>query len=339
MRNEDSALRHSIQWTREIAKNYDGLTVISTYLGNHQEFSPNSRLVELGGGSLINRLVAFYKLWILALTFYKDRNHLVAFYHMTHKPLNIIGPVLRIMGIRQVLWYSHSRKSLSLRFAMLWANAIVSPTIRCFPYSTEKVVPVGHGVTTHSVRLNQIESRDCSEKVLVLGRIARIKRIENLIYAIFESQSRFKISLCGRIESKEYLSYLTNEASAQQIELEVLGDLSGESLENKLSEFCIGFSGTVGSVDKAPLEMNQFGIFVASDNEDLQTLSGQNEIICELFGVTISEFSVREQIAWWKGLTKTEKKALSCRLSQFSQTHNTIPRVAQNIQRVLNDSD
>lgn len=327
----DSALKHGLDWAMELSKYYRYTTVVSTHVA--KGFLPPRRisLVELGGGTFLKRLRAVAKLIVLLVKIWKSSSQSTVFYHMSHKPLLLLGPFLKLRGINQVLWYSHSQGSLSLRIATFWASTIVSPTKSTFPYNSQKVIPIGHGIKMLDMPSEVIKNRAFNDKILVLGRINRVKRIEDIFPELLQTNHNLSLVLAGRIEDSEYLSELKRESSLKNLGWEVLGDLKSNELIHELCVHSLGFSGTKGSVDKAPLEMNQFGIFVLTVNPSLLEISGQKEVVRAMFNRDLSRMTIKQQIEWWCDLSLSDKKKLAEELNIFSKRSNSIEEVVQRI--------
>lgn len=331
----DSALKHGYDWAIELSNYFEYTTVVSTRVGTRLTLPKNTQLIELGGGTFFRRLRAGAKLIVLLLRIWKVRSRSTVFYHMSHKPLLLLGPFLKLGGINQVLWYSHSQRSLSLRIASLWARTIVSPTKNTFPYRFKKVIPVGHGIKNVELPIEVFKNRKFNGKILIVGRVNKVKFIEDVLLGLSQTKYSLSIALAGRIEDNDYLSQLKEQCLFQNVGLSVLGDLESSELVHQLCDYSLGFSGTKGSVDKAPLEMNQFGIFVITLNPSLLEISGQREIVSALFNHDLTQMNIQQQFKWWCDLSLSDKEILAEELSIFSKRNNTIKAVVKRIVELL----
>jgi glycosyltransferase involved in cell wall biosynthesis len=217
---------------------------------------------------------------------------------MTTKALAFLGPILRILRVPVYLWYSHQATPTSLRLSLPFINLVFSPTKESFPIQTEKLLPTGHGITVKATPYleSRVRVRDWSS-IVVIGRIARVKRIEDLLIAVKSSSiSDLKIELIGPIQDQEYKLWLQDLATELGIELQFLGSLNRKDLETTIRKKAIIYSGTCASVDKAPLEAAAMGCLVITNNVDLQILSGMSHFWMRAFCMDGAKISLEKQI-------------------------------------------
>jgi len=115
----------------------------------------------------------------------------------------MFGWFYKSIKVPQVLWYSHSAKSLTLRVGSIFCDAIVTPSRDCFPIKgSKRVIEVGHGI---QVALFEEEWNRSKRKrdIVVVGRISRIKNLELIVDAVSRYQDisgvRIEIDLIGPI--------------------------------------------------------------------------------------------------------------------------------------------
>ncbi|NDE05106.1 MAG: hypothetical protein EB003_10725, partial [Flavobacteriia bacterium] len=110
----------------------------------------------------------------------------------------LLGALNRLLGITQFLWYSHHYADLYLRFSHKFANYFFSPTLESFPLQLgAKVIATGHAINFDSVLFGTTDysAPRKRDKLLNIGRIAPVKRIENLIYAVSEYRQMCQLEL------------------------------------------------------------------------------------------------------------------------------------------------
>jgi hypothetical protein len=276
----------------------------------HTEFgfqfgSKNIILSQIGGGSFPKRVLAIFKLIGITFKIIMSRQKNICFFHMTTRALPIVGPILKFFQVPIFLWYSHQSSPLSLKLSLRWVDAVFSPTKNTFPAQAKRLITTGHGLVPAQSKMelnNQEsvydESIDGERKsILVIGRIARIKRIENLLIALANGDITNCIVECiGPLQDQTYFTFLLDLAKELNLEIIHIPALSASELSDYTSKKSLVFSGTQGSVDKAPLEAVANGCLLISTNDDLLNLSGMNDFWLEEFNRKGCEISLETQI-------------------------------------------
>ena len=95
----------------------------------------------------------------------------------------LAAPVVRPVGVRVLLWYTHWRASRLLRLAERVSNAVLTVDRRTFPLDSEKVRPIGHGID-----LSEFACSDNSVtpdlRAVALGRYSAAKGLETVLRAV-----------------------------------------------------------------------------------------------------------------------------------------------------------
>jgi glycosyltransferase involved in cell wall biosynthesis len=326
MDQDNKILSHSILWARKFASNFEETLVVTTHAGFQKKINDNMRILELGGGRFLTRFTAIGKLLFVLVKIILDKKRAIVFYHMTTRPAVIIAPIARMFGIKQGLWYSHQKAPKSLKFATLFVNSIFSPTEKSFPIKTAKLIQVGHGIETSFWSQLPVKS-NTSTCIAVVGRVSRVKRIESLIQACSRIQNnQIKVEIIGPVDDGSYLLELEELCHKVQVDFDHIGELRKEELLNNSYNYRMVYSGTLKSVDKAPLEMMATGMPIVSSNIELMQASGMDGFWREHFQEELSAQPLETQI----------RRFLDCELelSQISELRTLIEK-DNNLDRLI----
>jgi len=102
--------------------------------------------------------------------------------HMSPVYAIAAAPLTRPLGVPLLLWFTHWRDSRSLRVAERLATGVVSVDERSFPFSSRKLVAVGHGI-----ELGEAPARRPAEgalRLLALGRTSPAKGLGTIVDAV-----------------------------------------------------------------------------------------------------------------------------------------------------------
>lgn len=274
----DPVTAFAVDWIRAFAEISDEVVVFSTHVGTFKAPS-NVTVIELGGGTPKKRLFGLLKLYRSAIYVSNIRGRKIVFHHMSEKTAFLVGPILRILGIKQGLWYSHNRKSHVLKLASKFVNYIFSPTTNSFPIKTSKIRPVGHGINMSRFQKNRNSTLNRTG-IVSLGRISKVKNLEVIIDALSQvSPPRPSLTLIGPImEEDKYVEDLIKRAEDSGVELTLENGIRYTQVPKVISQFSMAFSGSPNTVDKSVLEAAAVGCFVLSENEFVLELSGMSSV-------------------------------------------------------------
>ena len=274
----DPVTAFAIDWINAFAENAEQILVFSTHVGKYR-LPTNVRVIEIGGGSFQKRFVGSLRLLKSFSKARKLTGEKIVFHHMSEKTACYLGLLYKVAGIRQGLWYSHNRKSWTLRCAVRFVDFIFSPTVNSFPINTSKIRPVGHGIKmARFAKLELINSPKTG--ILSLGRISRVKNLENIIDALSRTiPPRSKLTFVGPVmETEEYVQKLELRALNADVELEIKQPVAYADIPEAISHYSMCFSGSPNTVDKSVLEAAAVGCFVLSDNRHVLELTGMKEV-------------------------------------------------------------
>ena len=253
--SQDSILvSHTYSWIREMSKYFDHTTVVCVRASS-SPYSQSIDVIELGGGSTRNRIKAILRLAKISLQIFTHRSESVIFHHMLIQPLAMFGWFYKSIKVPQVLWYSHSAKSLTLRVGSKFCDAIVTPSKDCFPIKdTKKVLEVGHGIQV--APFEEVWKRTRRRRdIVVVGRVSRIKNLELIVGAVSQYQTisgaRIEIDLVGPILDIGYSEYLIEFSANKGVVLRFISAQSAKMIPSLLSQYRYSYNGNPKTLDKS----------------------------------------------------------------------------------------
>ena len=324
-------------WVESFANQAAEVVVYSTHVGAHS-LPGNVEVNEIGGGSPRKKVIAIFRLIWSAIKEIPNCKDLIVFHHMSTRSLLITGLIYRSMGVKQGLWYSHSKKSISLKISHIFANKIFTSTSNAIPISSPKISFVGHGLKTQRFLYRISTSPRSRSGVVAVGRIVPIKKVELLIAAVFKSgMPELRITCLGPFEEEsEYPQKLRNMAKLKKVDLVLKGAIPYDEIPDSLIKYDFIFTGTPRSVDKAVIEGALSGCFVISSEEQALKLTGMDKVFEELGFRGIP--TLEEQLVTLSGLHAREKELLRSKLSTRARELNDLDRTTLEILRKIESS-
>lgn len=296
----------SIDWIEGFKNHFEITDVVSTYVDKNFRLE-NTRILEIGGGSLGARFLAILKLFKFALFLIPKRKEYVVFHHMSPRTAVFPGILFKVFGINQGLWYSHSSRPLALKLAIRIVDYIFSSEKNSFPITSFKAHFVGHGISLKKFGDVQLTKRR-SSSVLFLGRLSRIKNLHKLIDAVAMLEEKIPITLIGPQSDKEYLEELEKSASKKNVTLIIKDSVNHDEVSQNMQQFKYFYSGMEKSVDKSALEAAISGCLVLTTDLGTQDLSGMKEVWDNC--ATIDFQTVDKQIEFLENLGQKELASL-----------------------------
>ena len=337
---ESKVLAIAHDWVEEFSKSFSRVHVISTHVGT-TSLPINVTYSEIGGGNLLKRIRAIFRLLRLIPTIVSSRHELMVFHHMSPRTALIIGPLFRLLKIPQGLWYSHSHKSQELALAVHIVDKLFSSTPDALPVSSRKSEFTGHGIPTKKFiewRIKTEEAR--SIPMISIGRLAPIKRFESGIQLVSKlgraNKEMLIVGPVGKLDN--YPKTLSDYAQTLDVKLEFLGPKTYKEIPNLLSRAKYFYSGTPQSVDKAAIEAALSGVFVLSENRNTMQLCGMDSIL-SLLGYEVGE-SLQKIVEGIEHLQPSQithaRKEVSLAAEKLSDLQNTCALIVESLQEVEN---
>lgn len=226
--SSDPVLGFASVWIRELARRCESIDVITMYQGAF-DLPDNVRVFSAGRERGLNkaaRLANFYRhlLRLLAAEHYD-----ACFAHMMPLFAGLAGPLLTARGIPTVLWYAHRQKSAQLRLGLMMSRRVVSADATSFPYATDKLRVIGHGIDADFYAPGDPASPSPTGRPLIVqvGRLAAIKHQKTTIRAIAETETA--LTLVGGLQDGYPADYADElEAMIQRLKLTDRARLTGD---------------------------------------------------------------------------------------------------------------
>ena len=315
---ESEVLAFTHDWIVEFSKIYNKVIVFSTYVGK-TNLPSNCDIYQLGQrehNSLPRILYNYMKtiLIVRKLEFKPD-----IFYHMNHKACLVLGIFFRTLRIKQILWYSHSKKSIDLKIASVLVNHCVSTNLKTFPFKTKKLVPIGHGIDQNRFqnKNNKLIRFANPESIIAAGRVVPIKRIEVMIYAL--KNSNLTLNIMGPRPDENYLKLVLQKATELNVKIKLFDVLKYQNVSEFYLSFPFAINCTPESVDKAILEEAMCGCIPVSDNFNVLNSTGMDKYWQNTVGYVPN---LEEQIQKLFSLNSEELVSLSTKISQITSNLN-----------------
>jgi hypothetical protein len=274
----DPLLAFTIDWIIAFHEIANVTEVISTHVGSFS-LPKSIKVHRIGGGNFFRKAMAIVSLLYHGVRIVTTTKNTIIFHHMSTYSAVILGPLFRVRGFKQGLWYSHNRDSLILRAASLTMNDIFTPTKDSFPFESKKLHSVGHGINIQKFNYLHADN-EYRSGIVSLGRISKVKRLDRLITGLFESGvSDLDITLIGPVfgEDEVYESLLDLGAK-RNVTLNFMAPVAHNQVAEVLSKYSMCYTGSPNTVDKSAIEGALMGCFVLSENFNVLQQTGMNEV-------------------------------------------------------------
>lgn len=254
--SRDPVLGFATGWIRELARRCDSIDVITMYQGE-LDLPDKVRVFSAGrerGLDKAARLANFYRHLLRRLA---TRHYDACFAHMMPLFAGLAGPLLTARRIPTVLWYVHRQKSAQLRLGLMMSRRVVSAAATSFPYATDKLRVIGHGIDTDFYA--PISPSPAARPLVVqVGRLAAIKHQKTTIQAV--AATKADLTLVGGLQAGYPASYAHElEEMIRRLKLSersrLTGDLPPIEVRNWYRQATLAVNmSPVGLFDKAALE-------------------------------------------------------------------------------------
>jgi len=331
---ENEILSHSIDWVEQFTRHFMNIGVFTMEwdgdLGKQRQIS----IVQLKRNKHESKFMVILRTLRSLKTIYLNRSKACVFFHMNHKPIIIVGIFLRFWNVPSGLWYSHRKNSVLLKVSEKIVNYVFSPTLEAFPVQSKKLLVTGHGIS--QIFLGQVFQGNRLNALVHLGRVASVKRIEDVIFALSTLPNTCRrLDLIGSVSNLEYKSFLLEVAEKVGVSINFLGAKKKHELINLLKDYSVCFSGTQRSIDKAPLEAASLGCFIVSPNKELLRLTGMNALMEKHAYSCSMNYSLQSQLEFILLSGKFDNKADRIVVSDITRGNNSLSSTINRISLAL----
>jgi glycosyltransferase involved in cell wall biosynthesis len=262
----DLLLGFTVEWIRALATRVPNVDVITMRSGT-AHLPENVRVYSLGkerGWTEARRFVEFYRRLGLLL---HEQTYDACFAHMQERFALLAAPLLKLKHIPTTLWYCHPDTPWALRAAIRTVDRVISAESNSCRVRTSKLLATGHGVDTD--RFVPAFGDRSRFRVVAVGRVTPIKRLDLLIDAAARLQSRLTQDLEVRLIGPAFTPDISYEAALRHRAFEMgiasqvnfVGPLGTEELiaEYQTADAVVSLTGS-GSFDKSALEGMSCGL-------------------------------------------------------------------------------
>lgn len=255
-------------WLTEFSKHFEHIHVICLREGKHT-LPPNVSVYSLGKEHTENK---FSYVWKFYAHVRKIRSEYDAvFVHMNPHYILLYGLMWRIFGKDIYFWRNHARMNVMTRLAAPFARRVfyTSPFACTARYVHGVQMPVG--IDTNVFALNK-ESRTRTKKILFLGRISPVKKIEILVASAQFLPEECEVHIYGDAPAKDR-SYLENLKATAGKNVFFHSSVKNDETPTVYHDHDIFINLTPkGSMDKTVLEAASCGLSVLVANESFLSI-------------------------------------------------------------------
>jgi len=166
----EPTLGAAVALVRALAAEVDEVVVLALR-GDASALPPNARLRTFGARTRTGRGARF----TVALARELRPRPMAVVAHMSPIYAVLAAPIVRPLGVRVLLWFTHWRRSALLVVAERSSNAVLSVDRTSFPLASRKLVPIGHGIDVDEFACVDRSRHGPPMHVVALGRTSEAK--------------------------------------------------------------------------------------------------------------------------------------------------------------------
>ena len=265
---------HQKNVINSISELFPNLHVLSIYDGpetsSNLPFGPATQCGWKSNNKLLR--VPLYILIFIRLLI-KFRPNLV-FFHMVDTHCALVAPILKLVKIKQYLWYAHTSKSIALRFSHCFVNKIITSTPGSCPIVSSKVIAIGQSVDQEKFSFVK-RDREILRGIYI-GRLDKSKRVAHIVEQFDHLVAN------GRLLELDFFGTPSNineekiwNATRRKLEVHypwLTKSLKGEIRHKEIPRLLTGYDFFVnafqGSLDKTLIEATFSGLPVITTNRE-----------------------------------------------------------------------
>lgn len=270
----DDLLGFFVGWVKELTRHLDRIIVVTQHVGKYEQW-PGLKVIPIDKSQTPNPAKRALK--FISLLFRLRADYDGALVIMAPAWAIIASSVTKIFGKKLYLWYAVWRGSWKLRLAEKLVDKIFCSVPEAFPFKTSKLTSIGQGIDTDFFKPDEIRRE--VNKILILGRISPIKRVDVLLKSIselkkYQSELYDKIDIeiaggSGNSGDEKYIIFLKKLSEELGISKKI--KWSGRIPHSRTAiifqeaDIVVNMTPT-GSFDKTMLEAMSSGAIVLSSN-------------------------------------------------------------------------
>ena len=335
---DDPVLAFACGWIRQLASHCERIDVLTMRRGRH-DLPDNVRVFSAGlerGWSKPRRVAEFYRQLTRLLA---TQRYDACFAHMIPLFAGLGGPLLMARGIPITLWYTHRQRSWQLSLGQAFAWRIVSADESSYPYRSNRLRALGHGIETDFYTPQAGDSAEADMPLVAqVARLARIKHQTTTIQAVADLPMR--LALIGGVQPGFPYDYeATLRGQIDELDLaeraQLVGDQSREQTLGWYRRATVAVNmSPPGLFDKAALESMACGVPTIVANPAFAPLLGE---YADLLLTQSSEdvAGLRQRLAAISQLSPAERAAIGARLRENVVQRHSLPRLVERLMSVI----
>lgn len=203
----------------------------------------------------------------------------IVFFHMTETQAAFIGPIYKMLGKYQVLWYAHISKPIRLKIAAAVMNQTLASTKGSSPLTD--CIFIGQAIDVDVFSFRELEAFPDSLRVVHIGRLDPSKKIYELILWFLANRNDLNLGDLTIVGQPTFgnASYLKKIEEHFQKEIgegliKFRGKVDHVEIPGVLMDFDVFLHLFEGSLDKSVMESTACGIVTISNNSEFKEQFG-----------------------------------------------------------------